>query len=576
MTGRVLIVDDEESILITMQAVLERDGYYATTASTGGAALKLLEAETFDVVLVDLHLGDVDGLELVAFLRQQAPDTMAIVLTGYGSLDSAVGALRWGAYDYLTKPSDTDEVLATVSRAMDRRRLGLRLADQMRDLEAAHATIQALNADLERRINEATAELKERVAQLRLLDQASTILASSLEYEATLLSVARVAVPVLADWCSVDIVEEGQAPRGLAGAHIEPAKDDLIRQLQQRYPPDPQGRQPVSEVLRTRRSVLLAEITEQYLEETSRDAAHLTMRRALGFRSVMVVPLQTHDRLLGALTFARGSSRVSFGTEDLGLAEEVARHCAFAIDNARLYRAAQQALQARDTFLAVAAHELKTPMTSVYGAAQLLRRQLDEEPTVNMDRLRARVVLVNSQSRKLAWLIDQLLDVSRIQAGQLSLACQPTDLVRLVGQVFEAARMRTERHSLAFKASSPVISNVDAVRLEQVLTNLLDNAIKFSPDGGTIEVGLALRADGAIELSVRDHGLAIPPQKREHIFERFYRAHDDRYASGMGLGLWISREIVALHGGRIEVEFPPDDGTRFVVSLPTEPPQSQA
>ena len=192
---------------------------------------------------------------------------------------------------------------------MERRRLGLQLAHHVRELEAANTTIRAQNAELEQRVDEATGALQQRVAQLRLLDEATTILASSLEYETTLQSVARVAVPVLADWCSVDIVEEGQAPRGLAAAHTDPTKEEVLRQLQQRYPPDPQGRQPVSEVLRTRQSVLLADIGEQCLQETSRDDAHLAMRRAIGFRSVMVVPLRAHDRLLGALTFARGSSR---------------------------------------------------------------------------------------------------------------------------------------------------------------------------------------------------------------------------------------------------------------------------
>jgi signal transduction histidine kinase len=441
----------------------------------------------------------------------------------------------------------------------------------VRELEAANTTIRAQNAELEQRVDEATVALQQRVAQLRLLDEASTILASSLEYETTLQSVARVAVPVLADWCSVDIVEEGQAPRGLAAAHTDPAKEEVLRQLQQRYPPDPQGRQPVSEVLRTRQSVLLADIGEQYLQETSRDDAHLAMRRAIGFRSVMVVPLRAHDRLLGALTFARGSSRQPFEAEDLALAEELARHCALAMDNARLYGEVRQALQARDTFLSVAAHELKTPMTSVFAATQLLRRQVEQEPVLDLARLHARVDLVHQQANKLVRLLDQLLDVSRIEAGQLSLEREPTDLVRVVEEVVGAARTRTDRHTLTHMASAPIVCSVDALRLEQVLTNLLENAMKFSPDGGTIEVGVAARKDGTIQLSVRDHGQGIPPQSRERIFDRFYQGHQDMHASGMGLGLWISREIVALHRGRITVESPPDGGTRFVVILPAEP-----
>ncbi len=284
----------------------------------------------------------------------------------------------------------------------------------------------------------------------------------------------------------------------------------------------------------------------------------------------MVVPLQAHDRLL-THSRSRGSSREPFEAEDLALVEGLARHCALAMDNARLYRQVGQALQARDTFLSVAAHALKTPMTSVFGAAQLLRRQVEQEPVLDLARLRARVGLVHQQASKLARLLDQLLDISRIEAGQLSLEREPTDLVALVEEVVEAARTRTDRQTLTHTASAPMVCSVDALRLEQVLTNLLENAMKFSPDGGTIEVGVAARRDGTIELSVRDHGQGIPPQSRERIFDRFYQGHEDMHASGMGLGLWISSEIVALHGGRIAVESPPDGGTRFVVILPAEP-----
>jgi signal transduction histidine kinase len=141
----------------------------------------------------------------------------------------------------------------------------------------------------------------------------------------------------------------------------------------------------------------------------------------------------------------------------------------------------------------------------------------------------------------------------------------------LVEEVVEAARTRTDRHTLTHTASAPIVCSVDALRLEQVLTNLLENAMKFSPGGGTIEVGVAAQRDGTIQLSVRAHGLGIAPQTRERIFDRFYQGHQDMHASGMGLGLWISREIVALYAGRIEIESPPDGGTRFVVILPAEP-----
>jgi len=255
--GRVLIVDDEDSILVTMGAALERDGYSVMAARTGTVALELVATESLDVAIVDLHLGDINGLEIVSYMRQNAPGALAIILTGYASTESAVDALRLGAYDYLIKPTDAYELLATVARAMERRRLELRVAEQMAELHAANRIIRALNADLKRRVDEAASALQHRIEQLRLLAEASAVLSASLEFEDTLLSVARVAVPTLADWCSVDLLEEGQAPRGLAGAHRDPAKDELIRELQRLYPPDPGGRQPISQVLRTGQPVLL-------------------------------------------------------------------------------------------------------------------------------------------------------------------------------------------------------------------------------------------------------------------------------------------------------------------------------
>jgi len=165
MAGRVLVVDDEESILITMKAVLEQANYAVATASTGAVAAHLLQEATFDVALVDLRLDDMDGLEIVALLRQHSPETVPIVLTGYASLDTAVGALRRGAYDYLTKPCDTEELKATVARAVERRRLGLQLAHHVRELEAANTTIRAQNAELEQRVDEATAALQAEIGE---------------------------------------------------------------------------------------------------------------------------------------------------------------------------------------------------------------------------------------------------------------------------------------------------------------------------------------------------------------------------------------------------------------------------
>jgi PAS domain S-box-containing protein/excisionase family DNA binding protein len=229
---------------------------------------------------------------------------------------------------------------------------------------------------------------------------------------------------------------------------------------------------------------------------------------------------------------------------------------------------AEAALRLRDEFLSIASHELRTPLAVLKGHAQVALRRLQRagqlEPVRAVDALRA----IESQSDKLNRLVGRLLDIPRIETGKLELERRPTDIVALVEQVVSSARARETGHAIVLAASPSLEAEVDPLRLEQVLTNLLDNAIKYSPEGGTIEVVVSRSADEAPEIAVRDHGLGIPPEKRAQIFERFFQAHGNGHKRGLGLGLYISRQIVELHGGEITAESPADGGSRFVVRLP--------
>jgi signal transduction histidine kinase len=223
----------------------------------------------------------------------------------------------------------------------------------------------------------------------------------------------------------------------------------------------------------------------------------------------------------------------------------------------------------RDEFLSIASHELRTPLATLKGYAQLALRRLEradqlEEPERVAEPLRA----ITNQSDKLNRLLSQLLDVSRLELGKLTLERQLTDVVALVDQVVSGARTRDGEHAIILNAELSDNADVDPLRLEQVVINLLDNAVKYSPGGSPIEVTVCRVADDALEIVVRDHGLGIPPEKRARIFERFYQAHGNGHKSGMGLGLYVSRQIVELHGGDITAEFPSDGGSRFVVRLP--------
>jgi signal transduction histidine kinase len=293
------------------------------------------------------------------------------------------------------------------------------------------------------------------------------------------------------------------------------------------------------------------------------------------FASGLIVPLITRGAPTGALTWLTSAARPAYRLPDLGLAQDLARRCALAMDNARLYAEARSAVSIRDEFLSVAAHELKTPMTSLRGYAQLLGREFDKGEVANPDRARRAAVTIQLQSDKLARLVGQLLDVSRIQSGKLAIECKESDLSELVRDLIEGARSQLKDHTLVAHLPTELMVSVDPLRMEQVVTNLIDNAIKYSPEGGRIDVVLqAPTAANEVQLKVRDRGLGVAPEHRAHIFDRFYQAHAGgplTSMAGMGLGLYISRQIVELHGGTIEATFPDEGGAEFVVSLPRPP-----
>ena len=221
----------------------------------------------------------------------------------------------------------------------------------------------------------------------------------------------------------------------------------------------------------------------------------------------------------------------------------------------------------------MAAHELKTPMTSLRGYAQLLAREFDKGQVANPERARRAATTIQVQSDKLARLVAQLLDVSRIQSGKLAIERKPSDLSGLVREVVDAARTQLREHTIVARLPSELWVPIDPLRIEQVVTNLIDNAIKYSPDGGQIDVMLACDADDqTVKLAVRDRGVGVPVEHRANIFDRFYQAHAGgalTSMAGMGLGLYISRGIVEQHGGAISVQSPgPGLGSTFRVELP--------
>jgi signal transduction histidine kinase len=291
---------------------------------------------------------------------------------------------------------------------------------------------------------------------------------------------------------------------------------------------------------------------------------------AEGGRSLIAVPLRGDGRAIGSLMVAY-RTRQRLGRELVAGAEALAAHAAIALENARLIAGLREAERLKGEFLSVAAHELKTPVTSLRGFAQVTMRQLGGQGAPDPSRLARALEVIDRQSVKLTALVGQLLDVSRIEMGHLTLDRAEADVVEIVDGVVASARLDDPEHEIAVTAPPALPASVDALRLEQVLTNLIGNARKFSPPGTRIDVVVEPRGPDRFSIAVRDRGAGVPPEHRAHIFERAYQVNDGSHSGGLGLGLYISRQIVELHGGTIEPEFPPDGGTRMVVTLPVRP-----
>jgi len=403
------------------------------------------------------------------------------------------------------------------------------------------------------------------------LAEASAALASSLDYEATLQQVAKLAIPALGDWCTVYMLAEDGAIRRVAVAYTDGEKAELAQALR-RYPPSPvSDRSSVAQAMRTGQPILTPVIPQAYVGAIAQDAEHLEIMRRLDFQSSMTVPLKARGDVLGALAFFSSDRDRRYDRADLALAEDLARRAGLAVDNARLYREAQRAIRARDEFLLVAAHELKTPLTTMLGFAQMLLRHLTPDGQANHLLVQRALQAIEQQSERLSRLVARLLDVARIEGGRLMIEPVVTDLVPLVEGVVDTMQASTREHRLVVRTPRSLEALVDPLRLEQVLTNLIDNAIKFSPRDGQIDVDLSVNSIGMVRLAVTDRGPGIPPEGRHRIFDRFYQARSGDLASGMGLGLYICRQIVEQHGGSISAEFPAEGGTRFVVILPINP-----
>jgi signal transduction histidine kinase/DNA-binding NarL/FixJ family response regulator len=549
---RILIVEDQRIVAADLEATLERLGYAVVgTASTGEDAVRQAEVSRPALALMDIRLrGGMDGIEVASVLGERF-DIPVVYLTAYADEETIQRARATSPFGYLVKPFNERELRGAIEVALYKHAQERRL--RARELRLARQQARRRAAE-------------ESTARVRLLAEASGLLGSSLDYEQTLERVVHLAVPRLADWCAIDLVED-DGVRRIALAHEDPDRAERARELGGEAA-EPASPVELGEVLRTGTARLMPRVSAALLEEARLSDAQRAVLRELGLRSLMIVPMTARGRVLGALTCALAGGERRYDASDVALAGELADRAAAAIDNARLYRDAVAANRIKTDFLAVMSHELRTPLNAVIGYADLLDMEV---PGPLVEAQREYVGRIAASARHLLQLIEEILTFSRLESRSERPEPEPAELGALMREVGDMLRPLAERKGLSFHVRLPepgAAAEIDVRKVRQILINLVDNAIKFTERGGVELAGE--RSGGEVVFRVRDTGIGIPAWHRRQLFEPFWQGEQGttRRGTGTGLGLAVVDQLTRLLGGRVAVKSAPGGGTLFTVHLP--------
>jgi signal transduction histidine kinase len=431
-----------------------------------------------------------------------------------------------------------------------------------REQEFALAVAQILSTR-----NEAHArdEAELRVRQAHFMDDVIASLVENLEPKAAAQVAVQHAVPALADWASIITYDGTQFARA-AQAHVSAIGEQVVELARRLSPHDLDGPGFITHAMRERQTLFIRELTAQIAAKYVVDDSDCAILASAPIRSLIAAPLIVRGHLTGGMLFA--TTTRSLNQSDLQFAERYVSRISVLLENARLYQKAQDAIRARDDFLTLAAHELRTPITSLRLSAQTIAQKASGM-SPGMVALSDTIL---RQSARLERMADRLLDTCEIGAGRPSIERSETDLGEILDDVVQAFRGTATRagSELLVSVRGRVVGCWDPIRLEQIVANLVDNSIKFGK-GKPIHIDLESTDDTA-RLSIRDEGLGISDDDKPHVFDQYWRGEDARHFGGLGLGLYVVRELARAHGGDVSLESGPAGGSTFLLELPLEKP----
>lgn len=403
----------------------------------------------------------------------------------------------------------------------------------------------------------------------RFLSQAGEILVSSLNATYIFESISKLSVPYLADWCSFDMMNDEEVLENLITYHRDSTKISYAKEMHTLYSDHPKSEDDILKALASGKTQVYKDVGKRILQDKDLNKVQSEMAEELSNTTIMVIPLIAHGHSLGTLTFAVYGIGKDYDKNDVALGEELGRRVALALENAKLYHFSQRAIEIRNDFLSIASHELNTPITSVKLQLQMVNRTLTnkKDEAFPIERFKKSIDTSVKQVDRLINLVQVLLDVSRIQSGQFNFTFDKVNVYDMVNDVVDRHKELLQTYSCTLNMinTTSISAFWDKTRMEQVLTNLINNAIKYAP--GKIDV-LVNEDSNHVRISVKDYGRGIPEDKINSIFDRFERGNNPESISGLGLGLYIVKQIIEGHNGKIEIQSKMNEGSCFSIVLP--------